>query len=69
MAGKTNHQYHILEPDIMPLMGAVTALLMTSGGVLFMHDIAAGKILLPLGFAGVLLTMFLTERRARKTAP
>jgi len=58
MAGTKNHDYHILPPDIWPLMGAFSALVMTSGGVLFMHDMAAGKIVLPIGFAGVLLTMF-----------
>ncbi|MGB7654283.1 MAG: cytochrome c oxidase subunit 3, partial [Novosphingobium sp.] len=59
MAGKINHQYHILDPDIMPLLGSVSALTMTSGLVLFMHDIAAGKIVFPLGIAGILLTFYL----------
>ena len=58
MAGTKNHDYHILPPDIWPLLGALSALIMTSGGVLYMHDIAAGKFVLPIGFAGVLLTMF-----------
>ena len=58
MAGTKNHDYHILPPDIWPVIGAFSALTMTSGGVLFMHDIAAGKFILPLGFALVLLTMY-----------
>ncbi len=58
MAGTKNHDYHILPPDIWPFIGAFSALTMTSGGVLFMHDIAAGKFILPLGFALVLLTFY-----------
>ena len=58
MAGTKNHDYHILPPSIMPLMGSIFALVMTSGGVLFMHDNPAGKYVLLLGFAGVLYTMY-----------
>ncbi len=53
MAHAKNHDYHILRPSIWPLLGALSALIMTSGGVLYMHDIAAGKFVLPIGFAGV----------------
>ena len=52
MSGTKNHQYHILSPDVMPLIGAISALTMTSGLVLFMHNLPAGKIIFPLGFAG-----------------
>jgi cytochrome c oxidase subunit III len=58
MAGTKNHDYHILPPDIWPLIGAFAALTMTSGGALFMHDIAVGKYLLLLGGFGVILTMY-----------
>jgi len=58
MAGAKNHDYHILPPDIWPLAGAFSALTLTSGGVLFFHDIAGWRYVLPLGLAGVLLTMF-----------
>ena len=51
MAGAKNHDYHILPPSIMPLMGSISALVMTSGGVLFMHDNPLGKYILLLGFA------------------
>ena len=34
MAGTKNHDYHILPPDIWPLVGSFSALIMTSGGVL-----------------------------------
>jgi cytochrome c oxidase subunit 3 len=58
MAGAKNHDYHILPPDIWPLVGAFTALTMTSGLALFMHDMAFGKPLLIAGLIGVLFTMF-----------
>jgi cytochrome c oxidase subunit 3 len=37
MAGKANHDYHILEPDIWPLVGSLSALTFTSGMVLSWH--------------------------------
>ena len=61
MAGTKNHDFHILDPDYMPFLGSVSALTMTSGGVMAMHPEWAGgigKYVLLLGFAGVLLTMF-----------
>ncbi|ODU81499.1 cytochrome c oxidase subunit 3 [Novosphingobium sp. SCN 63-17] len=58
MAGAKNHDYHILPPDIWPLTGALSALTMTSGGVLFMHSLPGGKAVMLLGLLGVLLTMF-----------
>ena len=41
MAGKVNHDYHILEPDIWPLIGAFSALIFTTGMVFFMHHAPA----------------------------
>ena len=58
MAGTKNHDYHILQPDIWPLIGAFSALTTTSGGALTMHSIPAGKYILLLGFFGLILTFF-----------
>ena len=58
MAGAKNHDFHILPPDIWPLIGAISALTLTSGGVLFFHSLPGWHIVLPLGIAGVLLTMY-----------
>jgi cytochrome c oxidase subunit 3 len=58
MAGTKNHDYHILPPDIWPLVGAMSALTTTTGGALTMHSMAAGKYVLLLGFAGLVLTFF-----------
>ncbi len=61
MAGNVNHDYHILEPDIWPLLGAFSALTFTSGMVLsFYPDLfgAAANIVIWLGLAGLLATFF-----------
>ena len=44
MAGKANHDYHILEPDIWPLIGSVSALTFTSGMVLIPFIFGIGII-------------------------
>ncbi len=60
MAGAKNHQYHILPPDIWPLIGSLSALTFTSGMVLFMHrDTMSGwPVVLGLGIAGLIATFF-----------
>ena len=61
MAGTKNHDYHILPPSIWPLIGSLSAVIMTSGGVMWMHPDwggGAGKFIFFLGLAGVLTTMF-----------
>ena len=61
MAGAKNHDYHILPPDIWPLVGSISAVVLTSGGVLSMHPETfggAGKYVLALGAFGVLLTFY-----------
>ena len=59
MAGAKNHEYHILDPDIWPLIGAFSALTFTTGMVLFMHSEdfpTAWPIVLGLGIAGLIAT-------------
>ena len=58
MAGAKNHQYHILDPDPWPLIGSMSALVLFSGAVMWMHDNAYGWAVALLGLAGVLVTMF-----------
>ncbi|MEN9925655.1 cytochrome c oxidase subunit 3 [Novosphingobium sp.] len=62
MAGSKNHDFHILDPDYLPFMASMSAVLMTSGGVMFMHPDwagSSGKFVLLLGFMGVIASMFL----------
>ena len=62
MAGKVNHDYHILEPDIWPLVGSISALALTSGLVLNLYpDVfgqAAGFVMWA-GLAGLIATFFM----------
>jgi len=65
MAGAKNHDYHILPPAITPLMGAVSALVMAAGAVMWMHgahvspaNANGGGWVFFAGVAGVLFTMF-----------
>jgi cytochrome c oxidase subunit III len=37
MSGAKNHDYHILPPNVNPLIGSVAALVMFSGAVMWMH--------------------------------
>ncbi|MET4131516.1 cytochrome c oxidase subunit 3 [Porphyrobacter sp. MBR-155] len=65
MAGKANHDYHILEPDIWPLIGSISALTFTSGMVLsFYPDLfgMASKVVVWAGLAGLLATFFMWFR-------
>ena len=57
MAGAKNHEYHILPPSPWPLMGAIAALLLTGGLVMWMHEHPSGSWLFALGMIGVIATM------------
>ncbi len=64
MAGAKNHDYHILEPDIWPFVGSMSALIFTTGMVMYMHADEAAfpeglwRIILGLGIAGLIATFF-----------
>jgi len=58
MAGAHNHQYHIVNPSVWPLVGAVSALLFFSGMVCWMHSYAPGPYLIGAGVIGIAFTMF-----------
>ena len=62
MAGSKNHDYHILDPDFLPFMASMSAVLTTSGGVMAMHPEWAGpsgKFVLLAGFLGLIATVFM----------
>jgi cytochrome c oxidase subunit 3 len=58
MAATKNHPYHILPPSLWPLIGSFSALALTGGGIMWMHDNPYGKFVCFAGLAGVLFTMF-----------
>jgi cytochrome c oxidase subunit III len=38
MAATKNHDYHLVDPDPWPLIGAFSALALTGGAVMWIHD-------------------------------
>ncbi|HYX46219.1 MAG TPA: cytochrome c oxidase subunit 3, partial [Sphingomicrobium sp.] len=58
MAATKHHDYHLVEPDPWPLIGALSAGIMFSGVVLWLHENRYGTIIGLLGLLGVLTTMF-----------
>src|ERR1044072_2426401 len=62
MAGAKNHDYHILPPSIWPLMGAMSALVMAVGAVMWMHEYANGGTAFILGGLGVFARPFWRSR-------
>ena len=57
MAGAKNHDYHILQPDPWPLIGAMSALALASGGIMWMKGAHYGSLLFGFGLICVLFTM------------
>ena len=58
MAGAKTHQYHIVNPSIWPLIGAISALAFFAGLVLWMHAYPAGPYVVVAGLIGIAFTMF-----------
>jgi cytochrome c oxidase subunit 3 len=58
MAGSKTHQYHIVNPSIWPLIGAISALAFFSGMVLWMHSNPGGAYVIVAGLIGIAFTMF-----------
>ena len=58
MAGSKTHQYHIVNPSIWPLIGAISALAFFGGMVLWMHSNPAGTYVIVAGLIGIAFTMF-----------
>ncbi|ABS69863.1 cytochrome c oxidase subunit 3 [Xanthobacter versatilis] len=50
------HDYHVVDPSPWPIIGSVSALILTAGAVVWMHGGTA--IAMVVGFLGVLYTMF-----------
>ena len=61
MAGAKQHDYHLVNPSIWPLIGSVAALTMFFGLVMSMHDDffgGGGKWVFGFGIAGIIATFF-----------
>jgi cytochrome c oxidase subunit III len=53
-----HHDYHLVEPSIWPIVGATAAFAFFGGFVMWLHEVRYGPIVMGLGFAGILFTMF-----------
>nr|YP_009485489.1 cytochrome c oxidase subunit III [Melosira undulata]AVR57553.1 cytochrome c oxidase subunit III [Melosira undulata] len=59
---KTKHHWHLVDPSPWPLMAAIAAFCLTSGGVLYMHNFLLGSNLFKLGLFILLFVMYLWWR-------
>ena len=55
---EVKHDYHLVDPSPWPAIGSLSALTLVAGGLMYMHEFAGWNIVLPLGFLGVITTMF-----------
>ena len=55
---KPNHPYHLLNPSPWPFIGAISAALLVTGLLTWMHGVTGWPFILPLGVIAVLYTMF-----------
>ncbi|PLX43371.1 MAG: cytochrome c oxidase subunit 3 [Hyphomicrobiales bacterium] len=61
-----NHDFHLVDPSPLPVMGSVSAFVMACGAIFFMRDM--GPAVLIAGFLGVLTTMFIWFRAVVREA-
>jgi len=59
---KTKHHWHLVDPSPWPLMGSLSSLCITSGGVLFMHNYLEGSALLKFGIFSLIFVMYVWWR-------
>jgi cytochrome c oxidase subunit 3 len=52
------HSFHLVDPSPWPLISSLSALMLTFGGVMFMHGYAGGSFLWLFGFSMILFMMF-----------
>lgn len=52
------HSFHLVDPSPWPLVSAFSALMLTFGGVLYMHGYSGGSFLTQFGFCMLLFMMF-----------
>jgi len=55
---QTKHSWHLVDPSPWPLMAALGAFIMTSGGVLYMHNYIDGGNMLSTGVFIILFVMY-----------
>lgn len=59
---KNRHSFHLVDPSPWPFVAAMSALMLTVGGVLYMHGYSGGAFLWKFGFHMILFVMFVWWR-------
>ena len=54
---EVHHPYHLVEPSPWPVAGALSALVLVTGGLLYMHDYPAGVWIMLLAVLGLAYTL------------
>jgi cytochrome c oxidase subunit 3 len=55
---KNEHSFHLVDPSPWPLIAAFSALMLTFGGVLYMHGFIGGSFLRDFGLIMILFMMY-----------
>ena len=59
---QTKHHWHLVDPSPWPIMGSLSALCLTSGGVLYMHNYIEGYLLFKFGIFSLIFVMYVWWR-------
>ncbi len=54
---EVHHPYHLVEPSPWPAVGSLAALILVSGGLMYLHSIPGGVWVMLLGVLGLAVTM------------
>ncbi len=54
---EVHHPYHLVQPSPWPITGSISALILVSGGLMYMHEIAGGPWVMLLAVAGLAYTL------------
>jgi cytochrome c oxidase subunit 3 len=54
---EVHHDYHLVEPSPWPIVGSISALILVTGGLMYMHEIAGGPWVMLLAVAGLAYTL------------
>lgn len=57
-SAKPKHDFHLVDPSPMPILGCIAIFTLAVGAILFMHEKPFGVFVLAAGFASCVLTVF-----------
>ena len=62
------HPFHLVDPSPWPILSSIAALVMTTGGVMFMHGYSGGWMTFLFGLFTTLFSMFVWWRDISREA-